>query len=179
MRLEYLRLDLLDISDDFYPQLANQTDLQRIRICYLDEELLGTNSDARAAQCAAALTKLTRLRQLHTNELFQLDDIAALTETRPPLEDLHLNGDFITDDFLPPLARLAHLKSVNVFGPSWFSVPGLLDFFAHLQADPAGQHEGLQLYASHQKWGAKFLDSEEIMLRLEIDRRFRGRFGVA
>ncbi|KAK0711368.1 hypothetical protein B0H67DRAFT_602166 [Lasiosphaeris hirsuta] len=178
MRLEYLRLDLLDISDDFYPQLANQTDLRRIRIRYLEEELLDTNSEERVAQFTAALTKITQLGQLHTNELFRLADIDALTDIRPPLEELNLNGDFITDDFLPLLARLSHLKYVNVFGPSWFSVPALVDFFVRLQADPAGQHEGLQLYVAHQNWEAKFLDSEEIMLATEIDRRFRGKFDV-
>jgi hypothetical protein len=176
IRLLALNLKTLDFDKELCASLPKQTQLRELSIRF-DEELLEASEERRAV-LAKAIASCHDLRELHTNELFTLEDIKLLCSSLPLLERVAMYGDLIDDVFLLPIATLSKLKSLSIYGPSIISSDALWDFLDQLGADPDGEHEGLQVDIANQNWDFKFTEQERGRLWNEFYDRFKGRFDI-
>ncbi|KAK4123550.1 hypothetical protein N657DRAFT_573148 [Parathielavia appendiculata] len=176
VRLLSLSLKTLDFDDEFCAALQNQSQLQELSIRF-DEELIEL-SEERRTPLADSIACCHELRELDTNELFTFDNTNHMCSSLPLLERIVMYGDLIDDVFLGPIAKLSKLKSLNVYGSSIISPHVLMDFLDQLEADPDGEHEGLQVYIANQNYDFRFTDDEEAWLGTEFHNRFKGRFDI-
>ncbi|GAB1320381.1 hypothetical protein MFIFM68171_10591 [Madurella fahalii] len=177
IRLTTLSLEAVDVDNEFYSSLTRQSQLRHLLVKILDDDLL-EDSDQRHLLFADAVCYCHQLRDLDTNELFTVEDLDNISTAVPTLEEIVLNGDSIDDEFLIPLSRLSRLNSLNIFNPSNISAGALLRFLDEIGQDPAGRHEGLQVYIANQNAEFRFSDEEEAMVASTLSACFKGRFEI-
>lgn len=177
IRLTALSLEAVDVDNEFYSSLTRQSQLRRLLIKILDDDLL-EDSDQRHLLFADAICYCRQLRDLDTNELLTVEDLDNISRAVPTLEEIVLNGDSIDDEFLIPLSRLSKLKSLSIFNPSNISASALLRFLREIGQSPAGHHEGLQVYIANQNAEFRFSDKEEAMVAGTMLAYFKGRFEI-
>ncbi|KAL2164341.1 hypothetical protein VTH06DRAFT_3557 [Thermothelomyces fergusii] len=172
--LESLRIETqIEFDKAFCRSLAHQQQLQHLTLRIWDEDLLYADDD-RCIEVAAAVARCRNLRELDTNELFDLQNLDRICSSLPLLETMAVTGTFIDEEFLRRISRLSKLKRLFLYGPSCISFDVLLGFLEKLAADPEGHHEGLQLHIPDQL-DAHMTEQQEAQLVAIIEERFRGR----
>jgi hypothetical protein len=187
IKLKSLDVKLQDTDERFYSALGSQTSLESLVVRTNDE--LVDIAGPRHAQFVSSICSCTKLRKLDLmNEVLTLEDVYNIMESLRVLDDFSFDGELIDDDFLPPLANIAYLRTLNINALSNFSFAGLLNFVNDLASldessvsgDSHGSHphDGVRIYIMRQVGEHKFSDQEERLLTVETDRRLGGRIEI-
>ncbi|KAK0646556.1 hypothetical protein B0T16DRAFT_458462 [Cercophora newfieldiana] len=165
-----------------FRHLGTQTELRNLVITTIhDDDEVTLFSTAHNQLTSALTTQLHNLRHLATSWPFGIDQIRNIVQSNPYLEELVLNGYTFDNDeetFLDILKGLSYLKSIQIVSETTYEMDTIIDFLDALEADPAGDHEGFQLYMAQQEYAYRFTDTQEVVIDTEIKRRFGGRFTV-
>ncbi|KAL1874377.1 hypothetical protein VTK73DRAFT_403 [Phialemonium thermophilum] len=175
IRLTSMDIKFLQADEEFYSSLGYQTSLQSL-VLRTNDELVDIPGP-RHEQFIQSICKCSGLRKLDLmSDQLTLEDVYKIAESIPELEDFSLDSELVDDNFLLPLSRMRHLKSLNINAPSNVSFKGLLQFFHNLQHDGSVHHNGIRIYFMGQ-YGVKFTNSEEALLG-DLAARLGGRIDI-
>ncbi|RDW70256.1 hypothetical protein BP5796_08653 [Coleophoma crateriformis] len=141
---EKIKLSSLEVVDypllnngEFYKALSHQVDLVSLDLkTDVDDPDLIDNGVLVSSICQ--LTKLNYLRLIGVSDNFCSPDIQSLATHLKGLEELHFSGFNITDDILPALSGLHHLKTLSISALTNFTSDGLLAYISTLQETNSG-----------------------------------------
>ncbi|KKY29161.1 hypothetical protein UCRPC4_g00130 [Phaeomoniella chlamydospora] len=139
---------------------------------------------------------LTRLQSLYLKDIsdnFTNDHIIQLACSLPNLVELWTSGAEITDAVLPALNTLRKLKVLQMYATTQFTFDGILEFIHNLQSiENDGQtdiiyhgtlegpldggNKGFSLLIMNAEVGWGLNETQQAMLRSEIETRVGGRF---
>lgn len=174
VRLTMLSVKLLESDETFFSSLGHQTQLRHLLI---DAKYLLDVSDPRHTKLVDSICSCPELRELTLqNGPLERVDLQRICQRAPLLEDLTFEGE-VTDEVLPVLAQLSHLKVLTVNGLSLFSFVGLHSFIQQLAMDEKASHANISISVADQT-GAKLSEDEEALVQMEVARLFNGRFEV-
>ena len=131
-------------NQDFHKAITQQTSLEELSL-KADPEDAGRDDIECLVDSICCLKKLKELRLApDTADYFQTGAIAKLASHLPNLEFFSFSGFDIGDEIWTPIASLRHLKTLNIFGLSDFTEPGILWYISHLQDSNRGLVLGIQ-----------------------------------
>ncbi|KAK0674335.1 hypothetical protein QBC41DRAFT_309911 [Cercophora samala] len=179
-KLTSLTLVLNELKDfSFYSFIERQNTLERLTMTLLGEEF--EYYEFEEDQVARTLRSLRKLKKLNTNAPLSTWDLAISIVPLEHLEELWLNGDLISDEYLVHLIRLKKLRSLAILGPSCLTAEGIHRFMRVLhehQGECREAHRGLQISVLSQEWDAQLDQEVEYAIRAFIDEIFGGTFDI-
>ncbi|KAI1000604.1 hypothetical protein K3495_g7592 [Podosphaera aphanis] len=164
-RKDWIRLEKLEIhtpikvaeSRDFLRALSTQTSLEYLHICLhmihpsyerLDEiddhyhdDYPEDYSFGDIPHFMSSLSRLTNLKYLYlptSSASYHKNTIINLVSYFPRLEEFSFTCCYTTDDLWPAMAKLQHLRYLNIRGSSRFSFDGILTFIGALKTTNKG-----------------------------------------
>lgn len=158
----------------FHTAISEQPSLQKV---YLN----GDGEETTYEELQVLVDALSRLSSLQVLALNQMSDnftdhhITTLALNLPNLETFYPSGFAITDGVFEALAGLKHLRDMQFFGVTRFTVTGIADFISNL--DPT-TNSGLTLSVWAVDTDHMLSSDDEAFLTELISTRLDGRFGM-
>ena len=168
--LKVVKYTLAD-NQTLHHAISNQASLESLSLRADPESSTRDDIDT-LISCICFLPKLKELDLLETSDYFNTPEIRRLAQHLPNLEKFIFAGLSVTNDVLPAMSGLHHLRDLNINAVTSFSVDGLLNYISTLL--PTNQ--GLCLSVFYQSPEYQLSDEDRVLIQESISAKVDGKF---